>query len=120
MDHNHDTRTLAGIRHVLADCNKTKLEKAGELTPGTEVRVLRKDASGYYIPCLGYVNHVCESGRIALDLWADKSEQVTVSAKAVLWPALGRCGCLCRDMYGECEHTSREQTPLTPPQNVIK
>lgn len=86
-DSNKDTRTLEGARYVLTVENKTnRLYGKGSLVAGTEVMCLRKQESGYYVPCVAFIVEAKSSGRITVDLYTDRSERVTVSAKAILWP----------------------------------
>lgn len=79
-------KTLDGARYILAVKNERKLKIDGPMVEGTEIRCLRLNNSGYHIPCVAFVSRVTPTGRISVDLWADKSERVTVSLKAILWP----------------------------------
>lgn len=98
---NTDMHTLEGVRNILTVKNSTKLAIEGECTPGTEVRCLRKNNNGYYIPCLAYIVAVHPSGRFTVDLWTKRNERVTVSTKAVLWPSKTRES-LITDGYYSC------------------
>lgn len=82
-----DSSTLDGVRYILTKKNKSNRPlTSGPLERDTEVICLRRSDSGYYIPCLAYVVAVYPSGRVALDLYWDRSERVNVSRKAILWP----------------------------------
>lgn len=87
---NTDTRTLEGTRYLLTVKNETnRLYDKGSLVAGTEVVCLRKQESGYYVPCVAFVvdsKPQGHNGRITVDLYDDRSERVTVSSKAILWP----------------------------------
>lgn len=85
-DMNTNIRTLEGARNILTVKNSVKLGTSGPLAPGTEIRCLRPNSSGYYMPCIGFISSITPAGRFVIDLWADKSERICVSAKAVLWP----------------------------------
>ena len=89
---NTDSRTLEGVRNILTVTNKLKLATFGSCVPGTEIRCLRPNGSGYYMPCTAFIVAVTPSGRFIVDLWSDRSERVTVSTKAVLWPSTGKEG----------------------------
>lgn len=81
-----DTSTLDGTRYILTVKNEfNRLYTSGSLTPGTEVICLRKNESGYYLPCAAFIVEVKPSGRITVDLYTDRTERVTVSPKAILW-----------------------------------
>jgi hypothetical protein len=41
---------------------------------------------------MAFIVAVTPSGRFTVDLWKDRSERVTVTAKAVLWPSTGKEG----------------------------
>lgn len=85
-DSNANTSTLDGARYVLTVKNETnRLYDKGSLVAGTEVVCLRRNESGYYLPCVAFIVEAKSSGRITVDLYADRSERVTVSPKAILW-----------------------------------
>ena len=79
-------QTLDEVRQILTVTNKHKLLTDGPTTPGTEVIVLRRNSYGYFMPCMGFIDYLTPKG-FAVLLWKDKSEQVTVSRKAILWTA---------------------------------
>lgn len=81
----NDTSTLDGARYVLTVKNENKFRTSGDLESGTSVICLRRSESGYYVPCVATVVSVTPGGRVAVDLYEDKSERVTVSQKAILW-----------------------------------
>jgi len=83
----YDSRSLEGTRFILTISNNVKLLTDGPKAPGTEVRCLRRNSYGYYIPCMAFVVRVKSSGWFVIDLWEDKSERITVSPKAILWGA---------------------------------
>lgn len=84
------TSTLDGTRKLLTTENRIgRASATGSLNSGTPVYCLRRQASGYYVPCTATIVNVKPSGRVTVDLYTDKSERVTVSQKAILW-------CLCR------------------------
>lgn len=87
---NTDPRTLEGARNILTVKNKIKMQTSGPTAEGTEIRCLRKNNSGYYIPCLAYLGQATVGGKFYVDLWKDKSERVCVSLKAILWPGGGK------------------------------
>jgi hypothetical protein len=87
---NANTSTLDGARYILTVKNSNKLLTSGSLDAGTSVLCLRND-SGYYMPCVATVVAVTPSGRVTVDLYYDKSERVTVSKKAILWPTPEPC-----------------------------
>lgn len=81
-----DTSTLDGTRYILTVKNQfNRLYASGSIAPGTEVICLRKQESGYYVPCAAFIVEVKPSGRITVDLYTDRTERVTVSPKAILW-----------------------------------
>lgn len=89
---NTDTSTLDGVRYVLTVKNQfNRLYTSGSLADGTEVICLRKNESGYYLPCAAFIVGVKQSGRITVDLYTDRIERVTVSPKAILWSTPPRC-----------------------------
>jgi hypothetical protein len=75
------------MRNVLAYKNNTKLAVEGACAPNTEILCLRTNSYSYYIPCMAFIVAVTASGRFTVDLWKDRSERVTVTPKAVLWPS---------------------------------
>lgn len=80
-----DTSTLDGTRYILTVKNEhSRLRTTGSLTPDTEVICLCRNDFGYYMPCVAYV--VKAGKRVTVDLYHDRSERVTVSLKAILWP----------------------------------
>lgn len=83
---NTNVRTLEGVRNILTVKNSTKLLASGPTEPGTEIRCLRRNSFGTYSPCVAYIAAATLNGKFYVDLWADKSERVCVSPKAILWP----------------------------------
>lgn len=80
-----DSSTLNGVRYILTEKNQhNRPLTSGSLSPGTEVICLRRNDFGYYLPCVAYV--VKAGKRVTVDLYHDRSERVTVSLKAILWP----------------------------------
>jgi hypothetical protein len=80
--------TLDRVRTILTERNRPpyRMAATGPLTAGAEVRCLRPNGSGYYLPTLAHVVRVTQSGRVTVDLYEDRSERVTVTTKALLWP----------------------------------
>lgn len=83
---NTDPRTLDGVRNILTVKNSTKLLTSGPIAPGTEIRCLRRNSYGVYSPCVAFIGEPTLGGKFYVDLWADRSERVCVSTKAILWP----------------------------------
>jgi hypothetical protein len=83
---NTNCKTLEGARNILTIKNSVKLEVSGKLEHGTEIICLRQNGFGYYMPCVAFIAAVTPAGKLVVDLWADKSQRVCVSRKAVLWP----------------------------------
>lgn len=83
-----DTKSLDYCRWLVTEKNETwcVYDATGPTEPGTEVRCLRPNSYGYHEPCLAWIVKHHPSGRFTVDLWRDKSERVTVSAKAIVWP----------------------------------
>lgn len=78
-------KTIKEARRILTVENRVKLLTEGSKRQGTPVITLRANNYGHYIPCVSFISHVTPSGRIAVDLYEDRSERVIVSAQAVLW-----------------------------------
>jgi hypothetical protein len=80
-------RTLTEARRVATSerYNSKPWLGEGKMEPGTEVVILQKNDYGHYVPCVAFIRHVTKTGRVAVDLWSDKSVRTTVSHDAVLW-----------------------------------
>jgi hypothetical protein len=84
---NLNTSTLQGARYVLTVKNLNKLYTEGSTEANTPIVCLRKNESGYYVPCAAVIVAVKASGRFVIDLYpAGRTERVTVTSKAILWP----------------------------------
>ena len=113
---NTDTRTLEGTRYLLTVKNKTnRLYDKGSLVAGTEVICLRKNESGYYMPCVAFVVNSKpqgHNGRITVDLYEDRSERVSVSPKAILWKTepetCAECGLYAPRHHKKCGSSGME------------
>lgn len=82
----HSTRTLDGARYFLTVKNTIQRYAAtGPWTPGTAVLCLRPNSFGIYGPCVATIVKRLPSGRVTVDLWANRSDRVTVTPKAILW-----------------------------------
>jgi hypothetical protein len=81
--------TLQGARNILTLINKhATAQSTGSFAPGTEVLCLRANNYGYYMPCTAHIVKVTPNGRVTVDLWTDRSERITVTKRAILWPSL--------------------------------
>lgn len=80
---NNESKLDYAIR-VLTVENRDKYLTSGPESEGTDVLCLRRNASGYYMPCLARIVRVTPE-RATVDLWKDQSKRVTVSRKSILW-----------------------------------